>query len=254
MGFLNARTTIRRQGRTAANFTLLELLVVIAVIAVLAALLLPALALAKETARASLCQGNLRQFGYGAAEYANDFNEHTLTRTDRGNYNWFNVLGMYLGMGNSAEEVSSFYWTKNTIYSCPSHRWRGGTYTDVKGDWGRCYGLNYHFYSVSTNDYFGDGSLHPKIAMAKLPSSLIYFIESDCDCFNYETKRIYGNPAESWGMPDGGWRIERRWHNALPNNLCFDGHVGKAKWMSLPGFATAEGIPLWCLNGTVGGR
>ena len=57
-------------------FTLIELLVVIAIIAILAALLLPALAAAREKSRRSACMSNLNQMGKGIEMYIGDYGSY----------------------------------------------------------------------------------------------------------------------------------------------------------------------------------
>ena len=101
--------------RQARGFTLIELLVVIAIIAILAAILLPALAAAKQRAVGIACLNDYKQLGLATIMYAGDNNEKLVTNSDRnvgGNkYNWICPYGVTLDWTTNPKNTNTLYLT-----------------------------------------------------------------------------------------------------------------------------------------------
>jgi prepilin-type N-terminal cleavage/methylation domain-containing protein len=111
----------RPVSRSSAGFTLIELLVVIAIIAILAALLLPALAAAKDKAQRTTCISNQKQMALAMIMYAQDNSDFLAFP----NWDGGAILGpgWLYGMGPTLPDPTVAPWTNAPITAWQQGLW-----------------------------------------------------------------------------------------------------------------------------------
>src|SRR5688500_12013198 len=150
----------RRRG-----FTLVELLVVIAIIGILVAMLLPAVQAAREAARRSSCQNNLKQMGLALHNYHDTFKVFPPALVNSGRYNnmaYYTTQGNGQVLNTTGWALMMPFYEQNAAYSKYDFRFCSTVDTAT-------YGLPISGSDTGPNS--NDGIYNMRVEMLECPSS-----------------------------------------------------------------------------------
>lgn len=224
------------------SFTLIELLVVVAIIAVLVALLLPALKMARDQAKVTVCQSNLHQLGLAFDYYQQDAKGFLVPfNLDAANkyYNFYtNVLirGKYVPAPPA--------WLDESWGSVVVGLWRCPSVDDSMIQWGGGYGTNGgDTLDLGHGNYrwghlLGYGWSTP-ISRISRASELWLLGDADGYYPNWSpltTKiSIVCPECEAWATDDYNLKFASSRHNGRTDVCFIDGHVASIPYRDLAG-------------------
>jgi prepilin-type N-terminal cleavage/methylation domain-containing protein/prepilin-type processing-associated H-X9-DG protein len=221
-------------------FTLIELLIVIAIIAILAAILFPVFGRARENARRSSCQSQMKQIGLGIAQYTQDYDERFpmvdqgLLSTGAQGYPWQARIQPYVKSQQifacpSVSGTTNIYQPSNTGTPAVLNHSLGNGVNNAAG-WDGIF--NYPRPLDATDGAATASPASRSLAEAVEPSRTLIVVE-------YNGTRTRPNV----GSTSSGGGLSLTNHLGTSNYLFVDGHV-----KSLKPSSTVSGGNMWSLD------
>ena len=235
-------------------FTLVELLVVIAIIAILAAILFPVFARARENARRSSCQSNLKQIGLGLLQYAQDYDEKLVgsyygpgPNSDQnsdatGNYKWMDAIFPYIKSEQIFTCPSDTDKTVGGVVYSPQYK-RNTTLTAPSAQYFGSYAINAAYGNNDNLSEGGPANTGVALSLVKDPAGTVWVTDAAAanpgasygkyrlNFYSYDTYTPTGSPLQVHLSDYCAELVER--HLETTNALYTDGHVKAQKLTNL---------------------